>query len=230
MDYALNPYSGCEHGCIYCYGPGTTHSDPSTWRVVRVKRNIADRLAKELPAVEGIIGIGTVTDPYQMAESRFMLTQRCLEILRSKDREIHLHTKSELITRDADLLSDIRGVVGITMTTLDDRISRMTEPGASLPGARLKAMETLVSAGVNVYALIAPVMSTLDGHERELLEAIRDTGVRIVYHNPLNMHNVDPSRMDRMGIGPSHIAETRLSDIGMDLGMDVRDVFRYRPK
>lgn len=230
MNYALNPYTGCEHGCIYCYGPGVVHAEPSTWRVVRVKRNIPERLSRELPAVDGIIGIGTVTDPYQYAERRFMLTRMCLEVLARNNREIHMHTKSDLILRDKELLSGMRGVVGITVTTMDERISKMTEPGAPVPSRRLEAMAELHDAGVNVYALIAPVMNTLEGHESELLDAVRSTGVRIVYHNPLHFRNVDDSRLKRMGIGPSRTAEDRLSSIGGYMGLDVRDVFesRYR--
>ncbi len=225
IDYALNPYSGCEHGCIYCYGPNTTHSELSTWRVVRVRRNIPDRLLRELPAVDGTIGIGTVTDPYQYAEKRFRLTRFCLEVLRSKNRRIHLHTKSDLVTRDIDLLQEISGVTGVTITTLDDRVSKMTEPGAPLPSKRLHALSELAAAGVNVYALVAPVMSTLEGKERELVEAVHEAGVRTIYYNSLHLHYIDPTRILRMGITQSTPAEQELKRWGHELGVDVIDVF-----
>ena len=170
LDYALNPYTGCEHGCIYCYAPGVTHTDLGSWRVVRVKRNIPERLARELPSVEGVIGLGTVTDPYQYAERKFRLTQMCLEVLRARGRRVHIHTKS----------------------------------------------------------LIAPVMSSLEGRERELLEAICDTGVRSVFHDPLNLRNVDPTRLERMGIGQSSVARRRIGEIGRELGLDVSDSFENR--
>ena len=228
LDYALNPYTGCEHGCVYCYAPGVTHNDPRTWRVVRVKRNIPDRLSKELPAVEGVIGIGTVTDPYQYAERRFRLTQMCLEVLRDRGRRVHIHTKSDLVLRDLGILADMDVRVGITVTNIDDRISKMTEPGAPLPGARMSALRGLVDAGVDCYALIAPVMSTLEGRERELLEAIADTGATRVFHDPLNLRNVDPSRLGRMGIGPSPSARMRIGELGRELGLDVSDSFENR--
>ena len=228
IDYALNPYGGCEHGCIYCYAPGTTHSDPSRWRVVRVKRNIPERLARELPSVEGVIGIGTVTDPYQYAERRFRLTQMCLEILSARRRRVHIHTKSDLILRDVDLLSRMDCRVGITITNIDDRISKMTEPGAPLPGARLDALRGLVDAGIDCYALIAPTMSTLEGFEERLLMAIADTGVVEVYHDPLNLRNVDTTRLDRMGIRPSPSVRLRLSQLGRELGLDVSDDYENR--
>ena len=168
--------------------------------MVRVKRNIPERLARELPAVEGVIGIGTVTDPYQYAERKFRLTQMCLEVLASRRRRVHIHTKSDLIIRDIDPLGDMDSRVGITITNIDDRISKMTEPGAPLPGARLSALKALTDAGIDCYALIAPTMSTLEGREMELMEAIASTGARVVFHDPLNIRNVDTTRLDRMGI------------------------------
>ncbi len=216
MDYALNPYGGCEHGCIYCYAPGHTHSDLSTWRVVRVKRNIVSRLIRELPYVQGRIGIGTVTDPYQAAEGRFRLTRQCLEVLADRGHTAHIHTKSDLVTRDIDILSSMNATVGITITSLDDRISKMTEPGAPLPRARLDALSELVDSGIDAYALIAPAMSTLEGHEFELIDAIRSTGVKVVFAEGLNLRLVDTTRLDRMGIRPSPRVVSKLQDLVND--------------
>lgn len=196
--------------------------------MVRVKRNIPERLAKELPAVEGTIGIGTVTDPYQYAERKFRLTQMCLEILAARNRRVHIHTKSDLILRDLDLLSGMDVRVGVTITNIDERISKMTEPGAPLPSKRLEALRGLVDAGVDVYALIAPVMSSLEGMEAELLDAIRDTGARQVFHDPLNLHGVDPSRLQRMSIGPSPKARATIQRIGTDMGLNVSGDFSNR--
>lgn len=221
MDYALNPYGGCEHGCIYCYAPGHTHSDLSTWRVVKVKRNIADRLSKELPFAEGIIGIGSVTDPYQGAERRFLLTRRCLEVLSSKDRSVHIHTKSDLILRDLDILTGMDCVVGMTITTVDERISKITEPGAPLPEARLDALTRLVDAGIRSYVLVAPVMSTLEGLESELADALKATGIDAVFYDHLNLRLTDPSRLDRMNIRPSQKAEREFRDQCILRGLDV---------
>lgn len=225
IDYALNPYGGCEHGCIYCYAPGVTHSDPKEWRIVRVKENIPDRLARELPSVSGTIGIGTVTDPYQYAERRFMLTRLCLQLLRDRGRRVHIHTKSDLVCRDADILRDMDCVVGITVTTADPRTSMMTEPGAPLPAARFEAMRSLNDAGIPTYALIAPTMSTLHGHERELLQAIADTGVRKVFHDPLNMRNVDGTVLMRRGISSSPASRDRIQALGAEYGLDVSGDF-----
>lgn len=104
MDYALNPYGGCEHGCVYCYAPEVTHQPWDRWRVVRVKWDIADRLRKEVRGLGGTVGIGTVTDPYQGAEARFHLTRDCLTVLRSAGMGVHIHTKSPLLLRDIDMI------------------------------------------------------------------------------------------------------------------------------
>ncbi len=221
MDYALNPYGGCEHGCIYCYAPGHTRSDPATWRVVRVKRNIADRLARELPFADGVIGIGTVTDPYQAAEGRFRLTRSCLEILAERGREIHMHTKSDLVLRDLDVLEGMRATVGITFTAVDDRGSRMPEPGAPLPGARLRALRRLVDAGVDCYALVAPVMSTARGSEGAIMDALASSGVRRAMIDPLNLRLVDTARLDRMGITPCPECESAMADAARERGIRV---------
>lgn len=230
MDFALNPYGGCEHGCVYCYAPGHTHSDLSEWRVVRVKRNVVERLSKELPYADGVIGIGTVTDPYQAAEGRFRLTRGCLEVLARRERRVHIHTKSDLILRDLDLLSEMDCVVGVTITGTDRRTSMMTEPGAPMPEARLEALGRLVDAGVEAYALVAPVMSTLDGREAELVDALRETGVRRVFAERLNLRLVDTTRLDRMGIVPSRTAEEKVASLCRDAGILGTGIVRRGPR
>ncbi len=173
-----------------------------------------------------MIGLGTVTDPYQYAERRFMLSRMCLEVLRSKGREVHIHTKSDLVTRDIPVIGDMRCTVGMTITNIDDRMTKMTEPGAPMPGARLDAMRRLVDSGIPCYALIAPVMNTLDGYEERLMEAIADTGVRVVYHDPLNMRNVDPDILNRRGVRSSPEVRLRLHEYGLSLGLEMHGEFR----
>ena len=212
LKYTLNPYGGCAHGCVYCYAPSFTHSDLSTWRVVRVRTNIADRLARELPGTEGTIGIGSSTDPYQYAESRFLLTRRCLEVLALHGREVSILTKSDLVTRDIPLLQSMRCSVGFTITGLDDRISKMAEPGAPLPRSRLDAMRRMVEAGIDTYAMIAPVMNSLEGREEELVDAIAATGATHYLMGSLNPRQGDEARLGRMGLGPSRKAEVELKE------------------
>lgn len=226
MDYSLNPYSGCEHGCVYCYAPEVTHSEWRTWRVVKVKSNIVERMAKELPGLKGAtIGIGTVTDPYQGAERRFRLTRQCLEYLQGRGHPIHLHTKSDLILRDLDLLTGFAGQVAITLTGLDERRSKMTEPGAPMPGARLNALRQLTEAGINTYALIAPVMDHLEGFEEEFCNAVIDTGVKRAALDPLNLRPEMSVRLDRMHVRNSDESLEIIRSILTRAGIQVRDVF-----
>lgn len=225
IDYALNPYGGCEHGCVYCYAPEVLHTDWKDWRVVKVRSNIPDRLAKELSGLEGTIGIGTVTDPYQYAEKRFRLTLECLKILKEKDFRIHMHTKSDLILRDMDLISSMRGEAGITITTLDDKMSKITEPGAPLPAKRLNALEQLTSAGIDTYALIGPVLNHLEGKEHEFIDAIASTGVKRIFIDSLNKRPKLTERLDRMNIRGSDIAKERIRKHAIDKGLAVSNVF-----
>ncbi len=219
--YSLNPYLGCEHGCIYCFAPGYLHTDASKWRVVRVKTNIVDRLSKEIDFTEGTIGLGTVTDAYQAAEGRFRLSRLCLELLHRKKRSVYIITKSPLVLRDLDLLRDMDSTVFFTITNPDLRICRMTEPGAPSTEERLEALRTLVKNGVKTGVFIAPVLSTLEGHERELIGMIADTGVRDIFIDPFKEKGVEMDRMLRMGIGASPKAVGALKEACKEFGMNV---------
>ena len=225
IDYALNPYAGCEHGCIYCYAPELTHADWSEWRVVRVKQNIADRLSKEIGGLEGVIGIGTVTDPYQPAERRFELTLSCLQVIERSEMSVHIHTKSDLIQRDMELIGSMKHVIGLTVTTPDERVSKITEPGAPLPDVRFDNMRTLVEAGMNVYALVGPVMSSLTGKEEEFCSRIARTGVKTAYIDRLNLRPKLKERLERMHIVPSPPTVEKVRSILTSYGIDVHDVF-----
>lgn len=193
--------------------------------MVKVRSNIPYRLPKELSGLEGTIGIGTVTDPYQYAEKRFRLTQRCLEILKERDFRIHLHTKSDLVLRDADLISSMRGEVGITITSINDRFSKITEPGAPLPQKRLDALRQLSEKGVDTYALIGPVLNHLEGTEGDLVDAVVSTGTKRVYIDSLNMRPMLADRLNRMKIHGSERSKEKIRRLAEDSGLLVQDVF-----
>jgi len=178
--------------------------------VVKVRVNIVTRLAQELPGLSGTVGIGTVTDPYQGAERRFQLTRRCLEVLHERGFRIHVHTKSDLILRDLDLLTQMPGEVGVTITGIDDRRSKMTEPGAPLPAQRLHALQELTAAGVDAYALIGPILDHLEGNEDEFCAAVVATGVKRAVLDSLNMRPALSARLDRMSIHGSDVAKERI--------------------
>ncbi len=198
LDFVLNPYGGCNHGCVYCYAPEVTHQPWDTWRIVKVRTNIATRLAKELKYAEGVIGLGSSTDPYQYAEARFQITRDCLTVLKRFDRTVHIITKSDLVTRDIDLLKEMDCTVGITLTTLDERMSKITEPGAPMPERRLAALKELVDSGIKAYAMAEPMMSHIEGHEEEFIEAIASTGTRRIEIGPVGYRPELRARMERM--------------------------------
>ena len=226
MDYALNPYSGCAHGCVYCYAPEVTHAEWGGWRIPKAKMNIARRLALELPNIEGVIGIGTVTDPYQPVESELELTLQCLKVLKDRGFRIHMHTKSDLILRDIGLLSEMDGTIGITVTGIEERESKMTEPGAPMPSRRLEAIRELVDAGIGVYALVGPVLNHLEGREDAFVDAVADTGVKLIYMDSLNSRPLLSERLARMRFKGSPSAEGRIKESAEAAGIEVRPVFR----
>ena len=225
MDYALNPYGGCEHGCVYCYAPEVTHSEWSEWRIVKVRRTIASRLAAELPGLSGRICIGSVTDPYQPAEARFCLTKQCLEVLKGRGFKVSVLTKSPLVLRDLALLKEMDVSVGMTVNNVDVRAARMTEPGAALPAERITALRKLVDEGIDAFVMAGPILTTLEGHEEELTDAIVSTGVRRVEIDRLNGRTELNERLGRMGIEGSPRAVSELRRLLANAGLKVSDAF-----
>jgi DNA repair photolyase len=162
-DYTINPYTGCQHGCTYCYARfmkrTTGHLEP--WgEFVDVKINAPELLRKEINKKRrGRVWISGVCDAYQPIEAKFELTRKCLEILVEHDWPITIQTKSPLVLRDMELLrgaSDIE--VGLTVTTADDNIRRLFEPNAPPIKERIKALDELHKAGIRTFAMIAPML------------------------------------------------------------------------
>lgn len=179
FDFSLNPYRGCEHGCIYCYArPGHANLGLSPGldfesRLI-VKENAPELFEKALrkPGWQGApIAVGTYTDCYQPIEKRYRLTRRILEIAERHGQPLMLITKSRLILRDVDILQRMarRRLVRVAMsiTTLDARLARLMEPRASTPARRLEAMGALADAGVPVSLMLAPIIPALNDHEIE---------------------------------------------------------------
>lgn len=193
LDYTLNPYLGCEHACVYCYAPYTLHySGEEPWGTfVSAKMNIPSILEREARKKKrGVVGISTVTDPYQPAEAKLQLTRRCLEVLLAKDFPICIQTKSALVTRDIDLIRMFRTKeVGFTVTTLDDHIKAILEPGASLPAKRLKALRELSDAGIPVWAFVGPMIPGVIDEDSlpAILAAIKEAGVERVMFDRLRL-------------------------------------------
>ncbi len=179
-DYALNPYRGCEHQCVYCYAPHVTHMPIEEWRnIVYVKRNIATILNKELRRKKGFVSVGTVTDAYQPAEKKYEITRQCLEVLKSHNVPISILTKSSLITRDLDIIKDFNEAhVGVTITTLDEYMRRRIEPNSSTAEDRLQVLEEFKGHAIT-YAFVGPVIPEVTDLEK-IMHRLNRIGVNYV--------------------------------------------------
>jgi len=179
FDRSVNPYRGCEHGCVYCYAR-PTHAyvgcspglDFET--EIFVKDGAAQALERELSApgyVAKTLAIGSNTDPYQPVEKRHRVTRGLLEVLARANHPVGIVTKSALVTRDLDILAPMakKGLakVAISITTLDGDLARQMEPRASQPRLRLEAIEKLAAAGVPVSVLVAPIIPAVNDAEIE---------------------------------------------------------------
>lgn len=181
LDYALNPYVGCAHDCLYCYAPYVTKRPRAEWTAVLARTDIPQVLAKEIKGKRGMIGLGTVTDPYQEAERHLLLTRRCLMEMVPHGLSVSVLTKSDLILRDLDLYKELKGEMGITVTSVNDDISRTLEPGAPLPGRRVAALSRMADQGLNAYALVGPLLPLLTERDvDEMVEALSSTGIKWV--------------------------------------------------
>lgn len=160
LDLALNPYVGCEHGCVYCFAPDVLKRDRADWATkVDYRANLPVVLSRELRTKRGVIGIGTVTDPYQPLEGVLLLTRKCLMEISRHDNPISILTKSDLVLRDIELIiATRRPEVGITVTCMDEGLAKRIEPGAPSPRRRIAALGELSRSGVNSYAMIGPVL------------------------------------------------------------------------
>jgi len=165
-DYVINPYIGCEHGCVYCYSRFmkrfTGHTEP--WgHFLDVKVNVAEVLRKELPkAKRGLVLLSSVTDPYGPAEARYKLTRKCLAELLAQQWHTAVLTKSVLVLRDIDLLKRFKRIdVGLTITSTSNAVGRDFEPLASPEQARIKALAKLHCEGIRTYCFIGPILPEL---------------------------------------------------------------------
>ena len=193
VDYVVNPYLGCGHGCRYCYAvfmrKYSHHHRTAAWgSFVEVKINIADVLLSELrrKKVPGRAMLASVCDPYQPVESRVRLTRKCLEILSEYGWGIDILTRSPLVTRDLDIFSRYPKVtVGLSIPTDDDEVRKVLEPQAPPIGARLAALKKLHEAGIQTWVFVAPMLPMNPGR---LFEAIEPYIANLMV-DPLNYRN-----------------------------------------
>ncbi|MDA8085208.1 MAG: radical SAM protein [Nitrospiraceae bacterium] len=167
-DYALNPYVGCQHACVYCYAKFmkrfTGHKEP--WGTfVDVKINAPELLEREVRKKKaGRVWISGICDPYQPLEKKYKITRRCLEILAGSGWPFTVQTKSPLVLRDLGIIKKAGDAeVCLTITTADEKIRKIFEPGAPPSGERIEALEKLHSEGIRTLAMIAPVLPGAEG-------------------------------------------------------------------
>ena len=174
-DYCLNPYTGCQVNCRYCYARlfmrrYSGHSEP--WGAfVDVKINAPELLRKQVVrAKRGTVWLSSVCDPYQPLEEKYRLTRQCLAILAEARFPVNIQTKMILILRDLDIIERFEEVeVGLTLTTDDERMARMFEPGASPVSERIAALEKIHSRGIRTFAFVGPL---LPGDPEGLISAL----------------------------------------------------------
>jgi DNA repair photolyase len=179
--YNMNIYRGCEHHCIYCDSRSECYQIADFDREVLVKVNAIELLEKELPRrrIKGIISTGAMSDPYTPAELEYGLTGRALEVIERFRFPVHITTKSDLITRDIEVLrriNQVRASVSFTLTTTDDALARKIEPGAPLPSQRLRAMALLAEAGIHIGVLMMPILPFIEDTEENILSIVRRAG------------------------------------------------------
>jgi DNA repair photolyase len=198
--WSLNPYMGCVHRCTFCYVRAfelraDRPSDHRYGRSIRVKTNVADVLRRELARASWTpetVAIGAATDPYQPAEGRYRLTRACIEALSDASNPFSIITRGPLVVRDVDVLvrAAQRADVSVTFSvpTLDEEIWRRTEPGTAPPRQRLRALKTLVDAGIRASVGMAPILPGISD-KPELMEQVvreaREAGACGVWANLL---------------------------------------------
>jgi DNA repair photolyase len=200
FETSLNPYRGCEHGCIYCYARPTHEylgfsAGLDFESKIMVKTNAPELLRAELESPRWqpqTLVMSGVTDPYQPIEKKLRITRGCLEALAKFRNPVAIITKNRLVTRDIDLLSDLAGcnaiAVNISVTSLDPKLQRVLEPRTSSPQARLDAVRQLRSAGIPTGVMVAPIIPGLTDHEvPRILDACAKAGAQFAAYTIIRL-------------------------------------------
>lgn len=200
FDQSVNPYRGCEHGCIYCYArPAHSYLGFSPGldfeRKLLYKPEVVNQLRNELSKASyrcKVLALGTNTDPYQPIEKSLRLTRGILELMVEARHPVAITTKSSMVERDMDLLQELSVdgliIVSLSVTSLDHDIARKLEPRAAAPKRRLRTLARLSSAGIPTHISIAPVIPALTDHETEvILRAGAEAGVKYASYTLLRL-------------------------------------------
>src|SRR6266567_5360018 len=237
FETSVNPYRGCEHGCIYCYARPTHEylgfsAGLDFESKIVVKMNAAELLRAELESPRWkpqTLVMSGVTDPYQPIERKLRITRGCLEVLGQFRNPVAIITKNRLVTRDVDLLRELARykavAVNISVTSLDPNLQRVLEPRTSPPTARLETIEQLRATGIPVGVMVAPIIPGLTDHEvPKILEACAEAGAQFAGYTivrlpwavaPLFEHWLDehfPGRKEKVLGRIRHLRGNRLNN------------------
>jgi len=197
----LNPYTGCDHACVYCYAASYI---PKFFQC-RPKKDIISKLKREAVKLKGeLISIANSSDPYPNIEIKTGLTRQCLEILSQNNCKIQIITKSTILKRDIDLLKKIPSMVSLTITSIDENVANLLEPRAPLPKERLKIIEMLIEEGVPTSARIDPIIPYINDNPEELIKTLASIGVK---HITSSTYKVKPDNWRRFNTAMSKTAE-----------------------
>jgi len=197
----FNPYTGCDHRCLYCYAS----SYIPRFHECRPKKDLLRRLGKEASRLKGeLISISNSSDPYPNLDRTLGLTRRCLEILAEQKCRLQIITKSNLVARDIDILEGVPCVVSVTLLTLDDSLSRKLEPGAPVSSRRIKALEALAESGIPVTVRLDPIIPYINDDITGLVKTVADLGVR---HITSSTYKVKPDNWKRFSAAFPYVAK-----------------------
>jgi DNA repair photolyase len=193
-DYCLNCYTGCTHGCIYCYARFMQrfHPHPESWgQFVDVKINAVEVLERQLRRTRpGSVFISSVCDGWQPIEAERKLTRQCCQLLVQNGFQVNILTKSALVLRDLDILSGHHARIGVTVTTLDERLRALWEPGASSSGERLRVIEAAHRNGLETAIMFGPLLPFLSDDQASidaLFQQAADLAVDVIWVDALNV-------------------------------------------
>lgn len=190
LDYSLNPYRGCQHNCAYCYVPNVLRIPRTDWgSFVDVKTNIPVVLSKDLKKKKpGVIGISTVTDPYQPIEKKYKLSRYCLEQILLHDFPVCIQTKSDLILRDIDLIKRFsKPEIMVSIGTLNDNERKTLEPYSSTIKDRLNILKTFSESGIKTSVFFGPIYPAIKKEETPgIIDIFIENGVKEIMVDKFN--------------------------------------------
>ncbi|WP_455539262.1 radical SAM protein [Terrisporobacter sp.] len=189
LDYGINIYRGCSHGCIYCDSRGDCYQI-SDFDTVKVKENALEILQKELQSKrkKGVVGVGAMSDTYNHFEKKYEFTRNALKLINKYDFGLSIDTKSKMVLRDLDLIKEINEknpvIIKLSITTTDENLAKIIEPHASTPNERFETIKALSDANIFTGILLMPVLPFLTDNEKNIKDIVKrahESGAKFIY-------------------------------------------------